>query len=121
MSTTTKYGTVMSTTTKYWWCAIHLTEDGEYESQEYHLIVSAEKPKNEQILQIVYNAQYNKEDDEWFKPWGTEQRVAVGILDEITKEDFTVFEKRFGTWQFANFKQETFTRYVEPILFSIKN
>ena len=54
----------------------------------------------------MYNAQYNKEDDEWFKPWGTEQRVAVGILDEITKEDFTVFEKRFGTWQFANFKQE---------------
>ena len=70
----------------------------EYSCDEYHLIVSAEKPKNEQILQIVYNAEYNKEDDEWFER-GTEQ---------ITKEYFTVFEKRFGMWQFADFKQETF-------------
>lgn len=117
MSAVTKKRKITSTTlkesTKYWWCGIDRREDGEYESKEYHLIISAEKPNDEQILQILYEAEWNESCSEWRLPLGFESRVSVYSLDEITKEDFTVYKKRFPTWQFANFKRETFTKFVK--------
>ena len=125
MSAVTKKRKTASTTltkesTKYWWCGIDRREDSEYESQEYHLIISAKKPSEEQILQILYEAEWNEDYSEWWLPWGTGNRVFVNILDEITKEDFTVLKKYFCTLEVANYKRETFTtsKYVKRETFT---